>query len=97
MPNARRLIPVIVLASLLAGCGAARQDYKAAKKAESLQDYDTALVHYVRAWKAEPRNVEYRLKATRMRFEAGQAHVRQGQKVREKGELQLALAEFEKA
>jgi len=82
---------------LLAGCPKGSQDIKAGRKAEALQDYDTALVHYERALKADPLNTEYKLKATRIRFEAGQYHVRQGQKLRDRGELQLALAEFQKA
>jgi len=94
----RSLIAVLILSlGLLGGCTASRKEFNAGKKAESIQDFDTALMHYERALRADPRNVEYRLKATRMRFEAGQAHVRQGQKLREKGDLQLALAEFEKA
>jgi len=85
------------MALLLAGCPKGNAEFKAGRNAEALKDYDTALVHYERALKADPRNVEYRLKATRMRFEAAQFHVARGQKLREKGELQLALAEFEKA
>ena len=81
----------------LAGCPRGNADHKAGKKAELLKDYDTALIHYERALKADPKNVEYKVKATRVRFEAAQAHVDAGRKAREKGELQLALAEFEKA
>jgi len=84
-------------ALLLSGCPKGNQEFKAGRQAEALQDYDTALIHYDRALKADPLNTEYRLKATRMRFEAGQYHMRQGQKLRDKGELELALAEFQKA
>ncbi len=80
-----------------AGCPKGNQDYKSARKAELIKDYDTALEHYERALKADPGNTEYRLKATRLRFETALFHVRQGEKQREKGELQLAVAEFEKA
>lgn len=84
-------------ALLLAGCPKGNQDYDAARKAESLQDYDTALVHYERALRAEPTNAEFKLRAVRMRFEAGQFHVEQGRKAEQRGDLQLALAEFQKA
>ncbi len=87
----------LCVALLLAGCGKGKSEFNAGKKAEVLEDYDTALVHYERALKADPLNTEYRLKATRMRFEAGQAHVEKGQKLRADGELQMALAEFQKA
>ena len=88
---------LVFAALLLAGCPKGNQDYAAARKAESLQDYDTALVHYERALRAEPTNTEFRLRAVRMRFEAGQFHVEQGRKAVQRGDLQLALAEFQKA
>jgi general secretion pathway protein D len=91
-------IPILVSAAiLLIGCPKANQDYNAGRKAEALQDYDTALVHYERALRAEPTNAEYKLRETHTRFEAGQFHLEQGQKALNKGDLQLALAEFQKA
>jgi len=84
-------------ALLLAGCPKGSGELKVGRQAEAIQDYDTALVHYERALRADPLNTEYKLKVARIRFEAGQHHVRQGQKLRDKGELQLALAEFQKA
>src|SRR3989449_1524562 len=84
-------------ALLVSGCPKGNSDFSQGKKAETLQDYDTALIHYEKALKSNPRNIEYKIKATRLRFEAGQYHVRQGQKEREKGDLQLAMAEFQKA
>lgn len=88
---------VVCATMLLTGCPKGNADFKEGKRAESLQDWDTALIHYQRALQAEPLNAEYKLKVARIRFEAGQWHVRQGQKFRQKGELTLALAEFEKA
>ena len=79
------------------GCNNGNQDYNEGKKAETIHDYDTAVVHYDRALKANPTNTEYQLKLDRMRFEAGQYHVQQGQKLRDKGDLQMAVAEFQKA
>jgi len=98
MPNRNFTVAALVCgALLLAGCPKGNQEFKAGRQAEALQDYDTALIHYERALKADPLNTEFKLKATRLRFEAGQYHIRQGQKLREKGELQLGLMEFEKA
>jgi general secretion pathway protein D len=91
-------ICVISLAMLvLTGCPKGNQEYNEAKKAEAIDDYDSAVVHYDRALKADPLNAEYKLKLMRLRFEAGQFHVDQGRKLREMGNLQLALAEFQKA
>ncbi len=81
----------------LTGCPKGNQEYNEGKKSEATNDYDSAVVHYDRALKSDPLNTEYKLKLTRMRFEAGQYHVDQGRKLREMGNLQLALAEFQKA
>jgi general secretion pathway protein D len=87
----------VVCGLLLAGCPKGGSDYKQGRKAEALQDYDTALEHYQKALKEDPTNTEYKIKVNRMRFESGQFHVDKGQKLREKGELQMALAEFQRA
>jgi general secretion pathway protein D len=88
---------LIVVAVLLAGCPKGNQQYNAGKKAESVNDYDTALENYNKALRAEPNNTDYKLKAARARFEAGQWHVDQGRHLREQSNLELALAEFRKA
>lgn len=91
-------LPLIALAGIaLAGCPKANQDFEAGRKAESIQDYDTALVHYERALRANPTNSEYKLRATRMRSMDGQFHLQQGQKLMDKGQIEMAVAEFEKA
>jgi general secretion pathway protein D len=82
---------------LLGGCGKGSSDFNQGKKAEAVQDYETALAAYNRALKSDPTNPEYKLHADRMRFEAAQAHIDLGQKLREKGDLQMAVAEFRKA
>jgi general secretion pathway protein D len=87
----------LVLAILLAGCPKGNQDYDAGRKAEAIQDYDTALVHYERALRAQPTNAEYKLRTLNMRFAAAQFHVEQGEKALKQGDLQLALGEFQKA
>jgi general secretion pathway protein D len=81
----------------VAGCPKGNANFEAGKKAEAVQDYDTALVNYERALRDNPTNVEYKLQVTHARFEAGAFHVEQGQKALKKDDLQLALAEFEKA
>jgi general secretion pathway protein D len=89
---------VLISATLiLAGCPKGNQEYNAGKKAESLNDYDTALDSYNKALRSEPTNTEYKLKAARARFEAAQWHVDQGRRLREQSNLELALAEFRKA
>jgi general secretion pathway protein D len=84
-------------AVLLTGCPKASQENNAGNKAEALKDYDTALDYYNKALQASPNNTEYKLKAARARFEAGQWHVDQGRRFRDQANLELALAEFRKA
>jgi len=91
-------LSVLAFAALfLGGCPKGNQDYDAGRKAESLQDYDTALVSYERALRASPNDAEYKVRVTQMRFEAAQFHVEQGEKALQKGDLQFALGEFQKA
>jgi general secretion pathway protein D len=87
-------------AIFLAGCPKANQasaDYSAGRKAETLQDYDTALVHYESALRVDPANAEYKLRAMHARYADGQFHLEQGNKALKKGDLQSALTEFQKA
>jgi general secretion pathway protein D len=85
------------MAAFLAGCPKSNNEYSAGRKAENIQDYDTALVHYERALRDDPTNAEYKLRAERMRYESAIYHIKQGQLAIKKGDLQLALGEFQKA
>ena len=95
----RRFSGLALLAAvvLLAGCPKGGQNYSAGEKAESIKDYDSALDYYNKALQTSPNNTEYKLKAARARFEAGQWHVDQGRRLRDQSNLELAMAEFRKA
>jgi len=88
---------VALIAIFLAACPKANQDFEAGRKAEMLQDYDTALVDYERALRANPTNVEYKLRADRMHYQDGQFHLEKGEKELKQGHLELALTEFQRA
>jgi general secretion pathway protein D len=93
-------LSLVALAGIaLAGCpkNNSNQTFDAGKKAEAIQDYDTALVDYERALRANPTNAEYKLSATRMRAMDSQFHLQQGEKFLGQGQVEMALAEFEKA
>jgi tetratricopeptide (TPR) repeat protein len=91
-------VALLAIASVvLGGCPKGNTDLADGRKAEAIQDYDTALVHYERALRADPTNPEYKLRAQQARYDAGQFHIRQGQKAVKAGDLQLGLAEFQKA
>jgi general secretion pathway protein D len=88
---------MLVLASFLSACHEKNTDFAAGRKAEAIQDYDTALVHYHRAVLANPSDAEYKLREMHMRYVTASFHLEQGRKAAQKGDLQLALSEFEKA
>ena len=91
-------LPLVALTAIfLAACPKANQDFEAGRKAEMLQDYDTALVDYERALRANPTNVEYKLRADKMHYQDGQFHLEKGIKDFNQGNLELALTEFQKA
>jgi general secretion pathway protein D len=88
---------LLVVACFLSSCHEKNPDFAAGRKAEAIQDYDTALVHYHRAAQANPSDAECKLREMHMRYTAASFHLEQGRKAAQKGDLQLALSEFEKA
>jgi general secretion pathway protein D len=72
-------------------------NYKAGEKALDLKDYDAAVDYYGKALAADPKNPFYRIKLNDARFEAGQLHLHNGMKLRDKGDLQGAVSEFQRA
>jgi general secretion pathway protein D len=92
-----QLVVLLGVGMFAAGCPKGNQDYKSAQHAVDLQDYDAAVDYYLKATKADPRNVNYKIGLDQARFEAGQSHVRAGVKLREKGDLQGAVSEFQRA
>ena len=65
--------------------------------AESHKDWDAALDAYEKAVAEDPTDVAYQIAIKRVRFQAAQMHVNAGGKLRTAGELDKALAEFQKA
>jgi general secretion pathway protein D len=82
---------------LAAGCPKGKPDYQQGVKAENLQDYDAAYDFYQKALKSQPDNAEYQIKFNQARFEASAFHVKQGVKLRERGDLPGAAGEFQRA
>jgi general secretion pathway protein D len=82
----------------LGGCPKnGHSDYKAGERALDLKDYDAAVDYYGKALAADPKNPFYRIKLNDARFEAGQLHLHNGLKLRDKGDLQGAISEFQRA
>ncbi len=91
----------ICMGVALAGCpslgGKGNQAYNSGEKALQVKDYDSAVDYYGKALAADPNNPFYRIKLNDARFEAGQLHLHQGLKLRDKGDLQGAIAELQRA
>jgi general secretion pathway protein D len=97
MRRCSSLVLCVSFGVLAAGCPKGKPDYQQGRKAENLQDYDAAYDYYQKALKSEPENAEYQIKFHEARFEAGAFHVKQGVKLRERGDLQGAAGEFQRA
>src|SRR6202451_380643 len=68
-----------------------------ARQEEAKGNLDHALQLAGQALELDPSDPGYQLEVRRVRFEAGEMHVKNGQKLRNEGKLSEALAEFEKA
>jgi general secretion pathway protein D len=88
---------LFAVAVFAAGCPKDKQDYKAARHAVDLKDYDAAVDYYLKATASDPHNVNYKIGLDQSRFEAGAAHVQKGIKLRDKGDMQGAVSEFQRA
>ena len=87
----------IAIGVLLAGCPKGKDDYKAGIRSEDLKDYDAAVDYYLKATQSDPHNANFKIRLDQARFEAGEQHIRQGIKLRDKGDLQGAVSEFQRA
>src|SRR5438105_3952761 len=91
------LLLVIGAVSLPAVAESTRSLYNRGRNAEARQDYEAAYEAYKQAYSKKPQDVRYRAAFERTRFLAAAAKVHRGQLLRESGNLQRALAEFEAA
>jgi general secretion pathway protein D len=93
----RQVGVLLAVGVFAAGCPKDKQDYKAARQAVDVQDYDAAVEYFLKASKADPHNANYKIGLDQARFEAGQNHVKLGLQLREKGDLQGAVSQFQRA
>jgi general secretion pathway protein D len=92
-----KLIICLGAGLVAAGCPKGKTDYSQGRKAEHLQDYDAAYDYYQKALKIDPENATYLIKFNQARFQAGTQHVENGIKLRERGQLEAAASEFQRA
>ena len=93
------LILALLLASGLGfvACSASSSAYKKGNAAGQQGNWDAAVVHYTRAVKEAPQNIEYRMALERALIESSSYHVQQGQKHLAAENLQSAADELELA
>src|SRR5215813_6665166 len=97
----RRMRPALLLwlvaITLPAVADKAKDLYAKGQDAEARQQYEAAYDFYKQAYDLKPKDLRYRASFEHARFEAASAIVHRGQKLREEGKLDDAVAEFQKA
>src|SRR3984957_11440804 len=75
----------------------AKDLYAKGQDAEARQQYEAAYNFFKQAYDLKPKDLRYRTAFERLRFEAAASIVHNGQKLRNDGKLEEAVAEFQKA
>ncbi len=91
------LFLLIAAGALLQAKDKGSKDFKDAEVAANKNDWDKALQLYMSALDKNPNNPAYTIGMRRARFQAGQMHVNRGQKLRTDGNVEDAMAEFQRA
>jgi general secretion pathway protein D len=91
------LLLLVAVVTLPAIADKAKSLFAQAQDAEARQNYEAAYDLFKQAYDLKPRDLRYRAAFERARFEAAASIVHRGQKLREEGKLQDAVAEFQKA
>lgn len=106
MLNAKWLSKAAGIAVLVVAVGATAVEARTRKgdklltesrAAELRKEWDKSLSLAEEALSEDPADIAYQLATTRLRYYASQYHLDLGKKLREQGQLEQALAEFEKA
>jgi general secretion pathway protein D len=91
------LLLLVAVVTLPAAADKAKTLYLKGQDAEARQNYEAAYDFYKQAYDLKPRDLRYRAAFEHTRFEAAVVIVHRGQKLREEGKLDEAVAEFQKA
>ena len=98
-PLTRPALFLWLVALTLPGVAAdkAKDLYSKGQDAEARQQYEAAYDFYKQAYDLKPKDLRYRAAFEHARFEAASSIVHRGQKLRDDGKLDEAVAEFQKA
>src|SRR5580692_1282924 len=91
------LLLVALTLPAFAGDKTAKDLYAKGQDAEARQQFEAAYDFYKQAYDLKPKDLRYRASFEHARFEAAASIVHRGQKLREEGKLDEAIAEFQKA
>jgi general secretion pathway protein D len=91
----RILILVLVLGPL-AGCASSRS-YRQAETAAQLEQWDEAVLQYLKALEEDPGNITYRASLMRAKIKASQEHFEKGKEFEKAGAVERALVEYQQA
>ncbi|MFZ0418891.1 MAG: cohesin domain-containing protein [Candidatus Sulfotelmatobacter sp.] len=96
MPAAVALLVLVAIVPAIPG-DKAKAIYARGQDAEAREHFEDAYNLYKQAYDLKPKDLRYKSSYERLRFKAAATIVHQGQKLREDGKLQEALADFQKA
>jgi general secretion pathway protein D len=91
------LLLLVAVVTLPAIADKAKDLFAKGQDAEARQQYEVAYGFFKQAYDLKPKDLRYRASFERIRFEAAATMVHNGQKLREEGKLDEAVAEFQKA
>ena len=90
------LLLLVAVVTLPAIADKAKDLYAKGQDAEARQKYEAAYDFFKQAYDLKPKDLRYRAAFERIRFEAAASIVHNGQKLRDDGKLDDAVAEFQK-
>ncbi|HET7892911.1 MAG TPA: cohesin domain-containing protein [Candidatus Sulfotelmatobacter sp.] len=91
------LLLLVAVVALPASADRAKNLFAKGQDAEARQQFEAAFAFYKQAYDLKPKDLRYRAAFERLRFEAASALVHNGQKLRDDGKLDDAVAQFQKA
>jgi general secretion pathway protein D len=91
------MLLLVAVVALPAVADKAKDWYAKGQDAEARQQYEVAYGFFKQAYDLKPKDLRYRAAFERIRFEAAASIVHNGQKLRDDGKLDDAVADFQKA
>jgi len=88
---------LVAIVTVPAFADKAKDFYNKGQDAEARQKYEDAYGFFKQAYDLKPKDLRYRTAFERTRFEAAAAIVHHGQQLRDSGQLDAAVAEFQRA